>query len=168
MLPKLPKKVKVKLNGGMMPKKSDDGAAAYDLYAPGNIELKYGRQVIDLGFAMELPHNYAANIQARSGFSVKGFEVTLVPRWVFVPFLSTHTERVDADAILGLVDENYRGNVGVIVRSCFWSPFYRAFITKGTRIAQMRISAVPETELVEADELDMSNDRGGGFGHTGA
>ena len=163
----LPKKVKVKLNGGMMPRKSDGGAAAYDLYAPENVELRYGRQVVDIGFAMELPHNHAANIQARSGFSSKGFEVELLPR-LLPRFLPCRKKRIDADAILGLVDENYRGNVGVIVRSCFWSPFYRAYITKGTRIAQMRISVVPETELVETDELDMSNDRGGGFGHTGA
>lgn len=160
-------KVKIKLNGGVLPKKSDKGSAAYDLYAPDNVELKYGRQVVDLGFATELPHGHAANIQARSGFSVKGFEVTLVPRWIFVPFLSTHVSRVNADVVLGLVDESYRNNVGAIIKSHYWSLFYRAYITKGTRIAQMRITKVPETELVEVEELDMTNDRGGGYGHSG-
>lgn len=159
--------VKIKLNGGFMPKKSDDGSAAYDLYAPNNVELKYGRQVVDLGFSMELPHNHAANIQARSGFSVKGFEVILVPRWIFTPFLSTHTAKVNADVMLGLVDESYRNNVGVLLKSRFWSLFYKAFIEKGTRIAQMRISIVPNTELLEVEELDMTNDRGGGYGHSG-
>ncbi len=160
-------KVKIKLNGGIMPKKSDNRAAAYDLYCPENVELKWGRNVIDLGFSMELPHGHAAHIQARSGFTAKGFEVFLVPRKLLLSFLSVRTVRIDADAFLGLVDENYRNNVGAIIKSHFFSLFYRAYIRKGTRIAQMRISKVPETELVEAEELDMTNDRGGGFGHSG-
>ena len=30
----------------------------------------------------------------------------------------------------------------------------------------MQFVAVPDTELVEVNELDMTDDRGGGFGHT--
>lgn len=41
----------------------------------------------------------------------------------------------------------------------------RIYIPKGTRICQLQSAAVPDTELVEADELDMTDDRGGGFGH---
>lgn len=161
-------KMKVKLTNVLayLPKKSDEGAAAYDLAAPSTVELKYGRQIVDLGFQMELPHGYGANIQPRSGFSAKGFEVTLVPRF-FLPFLHVHIKRVDADVILGLVDENYRNNVGVIIKSRYRSIFYKAYIARGTRIAQMRISSIPKTEIEQVDELDMSNDRGGGFGHSG-
>lgn len=161
-------KIKVKLTNGFayLPKKSDDGAAAYDLAAPVGVELKHGRQIVDLGFQMELPHGYGANIQPRSGFSAKGFEVTLVPRF-YLPFLHVHTKRVDADVMLGLVDENYRNNVGVIINSRYRSIFYRAYIARGTRIAQMRISSIPQTEIEQVNELDMSNDRGGGFGHSG-
>ncbi len=161
-------KLKVKLANVLayLPNKSDEGAAAYDLAAPVTVELKHGRQIIDLGFKMELPHGYGANIQPRSGFSAKGFEVTLVPRFFF-PFLHVHTKRVDADVILGLVDENYRGNVGVIIKSRYRSIFYKAYISRGTRIAQMRISSVPQSEIIQTEELDMSNDRGGGFGHSG-
>lgn len=161
-------KIKVKLADvlAFLPKKSDEGAAAYDLAAPMTVELKRGRQIVDLGFQMELPHGYGANIQPRSGFSAKGFEVTLVPRF-FSPFLHTHTKRVDADVILGLVDENYRDNVGVIIKSRYRSIFYKAYIARGTRIAQMRISSVPQSEIIQTEELDMSNDRGGGYGHSG-
>jgi dUTP pyrophosphatase len=161
-------KIKVKLADVLayLPKKSDEGAAAYDLAAPMTVELKRGRQIVDLGFQMELPHGYGANIQPRSGFSAKGFEVTLVPRFC-LPFLHTRTKRVDADVILGLVDENYRDNVGVIIKSRYRSIFYKAYIARGTRIAQMRISSIPKTEIEQVDELDMSNDRGGGFGHSG-
>lgn len=163
-------KLKVKLANVLayLPNKSDEGAAAYDLAAPVTVELKHGRQIVDLGFQMELPHGYGANIQPRSGFSAKGFEVTLVPRFFFFfPFLHICTKRVDADVILGLVDENYRDNVGVIIKSRYRSIFYKAYIARGTRIAQMRISSIPKTEIEQVDELDMSNDRGGGFGHSG-
>lgn len=161
-------KIKIKLVNVLayLPKKSDEGAAAYDLAAPSTVELKYGRQIVDLGFQMELSHGYGANIQSRSGFSAKGFEVTLVPRFFF-PFLHVHTKRIDADVILGLVDENYRDNVGVIIKSRYRSVFYKAYIARGTRIAQMRISSVPKAEIEQVDELDMSNNRGGGFGHSG-
>lgn len=161
-------KIKVMLANVLayIPKKSDEGAAAYDLAAPMTERLKYGRQIIDLGFKMELPHGYGANIQPRSGFSAKGFEVTLVPRFLF-SFLRQRVKRVDADVLLGLVDENYRGNVGVIIKSRYRSIFYKAYIARGTRIAQMRISSVPQSEIIQTEELDMSNDRGGGFGHSG-
>ena len=69
--------------------------------------------------------------------------------------------------ILGLVDENYRDNVGVIIKSRYRSIFYKAYLVRGTRIAQMRISSIPKTEIEQVDELDMSNNRGGGFGHSG-
>ena len=150
--------VKIKLNGGIMPKKANPTDAAYDLYVPQDVELRNGRQVIDLKFSMELPQGYAATIQPRSGFSAKGMECT-----------GFRSNRVDADVIRGLVDEKYRGSVGVIVICRDESVrMHPVRLDKGTRIAQMQIVKVPETELVEVGELDMSNDRGGGFGHTGA
>jgi dUTPase len=76
-------------------------------------------------------------------------------------------QRVDADVIVGLIDEDYRGNAGVIVKSNFKSFVRRAIIPKGTRIAQMRIVRVPETELKDVVRLDMTKNRGGGYGHTG-
>jgi dUTPase len=76
-------------------------------------------------------------------------------------------QRVDADVIVGLIDDDYRGNAGVIVKSNFKSFVRRAIIPKGTRIAQMRIVKVPDTELLETESIDMSKNRGGGYGHTG-
>lgn len=162
--------VKIKLNGGIMPTKGSEYAAAYDVYAPENIELKYGRQVIDLKFQIELQHGYAAIIQPRSGFSCKGMQVHAMIRyfWLLVLGFFSREQRVDADVIVGLVDEDYRGNAGVIVKSNFKSFIRKAIIPKGTRIAQMRIVRVPDTELIEVEELDMTKNRGGGYGHTGA
>lgn len=162
--------VKIKLNGGIMPTKGSEYAAAYDVYATENIELKYGRQVIDLKFQIELPHGYAAIIQPRSGFASKGMMVHAMVKYFVLMILGFFSKemRIDADVIVGLIDEDYRGNAGVIIKSNFKSFVRKAIIPKGTRIAQMRIVKVPETSLIEAEELDMTKNRGGGYGHTGA
>lgn len=161
--------VKIKLNGGIMPTKGSEFAAAYDVYAPENIELKYGRQVVDLKFQIELPHGYAAIIQPRSGFACKGMAVQAMIKsfWLMVLCFFSREQRIDADVIEGLVDEDYRGNVGALVKSNYKSFFRKAIIPKGTRIAQMRIVQVPQSELLEVEKLDMTKNRGGGYGHTG-
>ena len=154
-------KIKIKLEGGIMPTKGSLFAAAYDLYVPHDVSLSHGRQVIDLGFRMELPHGKAAIIQPRSGFASKGIEVMMSADGG-----TAQPSRLDADVIIGLVDEDYRGHTGAIL-DVHYKGEEAVTLQKGTRIAQMQIVDVPETVLVEADELDMSNDRGGGFGHTG-
>ena len=152
-----------------MPTKGSEFAAAYDVYAPENIELKYGRQVIDLKFQIELPHGYAAIIQPRSGFACKGMQVQAMIRhwWFLLLGVCSKEKRVDADVIVGLVDEDYRDSVGVLVKSNYLPIFRKAVIPKGTRIAQMRIVKVPDAELLETESIDMSKNRGGGYGHTG-
>ena len=162
--------VKIKLNGGIMPKKATDGAAAYDLYVPNDVTLIGWRQVVNLKFSIELPKGYAATIQPRSGFSAKGIEVeehfTLDDGSI-----RTESVRVDGDVARGLIDADYRGEVGVILHfMSLYSNNERLHYTikKGTRIAQMQIVQVPQIELVEADELS-DTDRGeGGFGSTGS
>lgn len=162
--------VKIKLEGGMMPSKGSAYAAAYDLYCPHDVTVSYGRQVIDLLFSMELPHGKAALIQPRSGFSAKGMLVLALARksWYWFLGIFSREKRIDADVLIGLVDEDYRGHVGVLVYSRYRGFFRKAVIPEGTRIAQMRIVDVPQTELISVNELDMSKDRGGGYGHTGA
>lgn len=150
-----------------MPRKANPTDAAYDLYVPNDVKLRSGRQVIDLGFSMEIPHGYAAIIQPRSGFASKGVETIYAQAFDGGDMFRSDCYRLDADVIIGLIDEKYRGGVGVILKVRQMMTKESAIIRKGTRIAQMRIVEVPDTELVEVDELDMSDDRGGGFGHTG-
>ena len=160
--------VKIKLNGGIMPKKAHPSDAAFDLYVPEDVEIKRGRQVVDLKFSMELPKGYAATIQPRSGFSAKGMEVEILEDIAGTGVETSYYERISGDVTRGLVDENYRGSVGVIIKVD--EEFYghqRWILKKGTRIAQMQIVEVPQVELIEVDELS-DTDRGeGGFGHTG-
>lgn len=154
-------KVKIKLEGGIMPSKGSPFSAAYDVYCPHDVTVSYGRQVIDLCFRMEMAVGKAAIIQPRSGFASKGMEVLRSQDGtVAEPY------RLDADVEIGLVDADYRGHVGVILKVNEDSKD-TFVIPCGMRIAQMRFVDVPAVELESVGDLDMSNDRGGGFGHTG-
>lgn len=143
-----------------MPQKQHEGDAAFDLYVPEDVELYYGRQKVDMKFALELPKGKAAIIQPRSGCSLKGIEVTNPVNGL--------TFFIDADIKIGLVDSNYRGNVGTILQVGQIPAIGKEnwVIKKGSRISQMRIVDIPEIELIEATELSVT-ERDGGFGTTG-
>ena len=133
----------------LVPMKATDGAACFDLYVPRETAIQKGRNIIPLDIAIELPHGTYAEIRPRSGFSAKGFE-------------DVHGCRRDADVLHGIVDEDFRGNIGVIVRS---EDYF--VVAKGTRVAQMLIGSYIPCTMVEVEELS-STDRGaGGFGSTG-
>lgn len=133
----------------LIPVRATDGAACFDLYVPRDTPIQKGRNIIPLDIAIELPRGFYADIRPRSGFSAKGFEdITGCRR--------------DADVLLGTVDEDYRGNVGVIVRS---EDYF--VVAKGTRVAQMLIGNYYSCELKEAEDLSSTDRQGNGFGSTG-
>lgn len=176
------KRIPIELNGGIMPKKGSKYAAAFDLYCKEDFELKGGRQIVPLGFCIGLPLGWKANIRPRSGFSAKGLEAevrTTYRRYNGDTYVSRERVRIDADVLLGLVDCDYKSDVGVIVKVYSLECVARqenefdyivenhVFLTNGTRFAQMEICG-GECELVSVDSIDRDIDRGGGFGHTGA
>ena len=157
--------------GARLPQKATNGSAAYDLYLSQDYKVTRGRQIIPLGFAMEMENGYEALIDPRSGFSSKGMEghrVELVVikegfRITQREMISEATDRFDCDVIEGKIDSDYRDGVGVIINNR--SP-YCFYVKAGTRIAQMTFHKVETAEWEEVGELSAS-DRKGGFGHTG-
>lgn len=145
--------IKIELCGGQVPVKKHVGDACYDLFVPEDTVLEDGRQVIYLGIKIQLPHGFCAHIRPRSGYASQGIEI------------KNSTKRHDADVITGVVDENYRGEIGVIVDNHKWrvmdenGKIVRPIVAKGTRIAQMEIVRVQETEFMVVDHLDP---KGGG------
>lgn len=133
----------------LIPMRATDGAACFDLYIPRETAIQKGRNIIPLDIAIELPHGTYAEIRPRSGFSAKGME-------------DVHGCRRDADVLHGCVDSDYKGNIGVIIRS---EDFF--VLGKGTRVAQMLIANYRLCELEEVDELSSSERGEGGFGSTG-
>ena len=171
-------KIKRLSEATILPKRATEGAVAYDVFVPKDTVVKKGRQVIPLGFAIELPNcNYEAKIEPRSGFSSKGMEGysrCIVHEHVLdtrlaggeskkKEYIAAKPDRFNADVLVGKIDSDYRGEVGVIIKN----DDDREFVIKaGTRIAQMTFYNVPETVLTEVEELSES-DRKGGFGSTG-
>ena len=140
--------VKIKLENGcenFCPKKAHPDDAGYDLYSRIDAVLEpMSGMAIPVGFAMELPSSYEAQIRPRSGLAAKHhITVTNSP---------------------GTVDANYRGEIKAILYNLGKEPF---IIQCGDRIAQMVICKLPEIELVEATELSETDRNTNGFGSSG-
>lgn len=154
-----------KLNDlAIIPAKATEGAAAYDVYTPTPFNVQLGRQIIPLGFAIELPKGYQAQIEPRSGFSSKGMEGQCYKQSEYFDTPKLTSKRFDADVIVGKIDSDYRGNVGVIINNRSGELFT---IPAGTRIAQMTIQKVEDILFDEVDSLTPTERGVGGFGSTG-
>lgn len=130
----------------VVPKYQTTGAAGMDLVACNDepITLWTGAEavLIPTGLSIELPAGYEAQVRPRSGLSLKGVSVANSP---------------------GTVDEDYRGEIKVIMRN----HGHTIIIHKGDRIAQLVIARVHQGEIVEATELSDTARGAGGFGSTG-
>lgn len=140
--------VKIKLENGcenFCPKKAHPDDAGYDLYSRIDAVLEpLSGMAIPVGFAIELPTGYEAQIRPRSGLAAKHhITVTNSP---------------------GTVDANYRGEIKAILYNLGKEPF---IIQCGDRIAQMVICKLPEIELQEVTALSESDRGTGGFGSSG-
>ena len=153
--PKSTPRVKIKKlhPDAVIPRKATPGSACYDVYAPCDFLARPGRSVMPLGFAIELPAGYAAEIRPRSGYSSKGFAGTR----------ATTEYRFDADILHGCIDSDFRQGIGTIIINREPLAFR---IKKGQRVAQMLIVKAEDVEFTEVDSL-FETDRHGGFGHTG-
>lgn len=149
-------KIKKLSDDAIVPAKATEGSAAYDLYAPCDVLVRPGRQVIDMKFAIELPLGYEAKIEPRSGYSCKGFAGAAASD--MEPDM-----RFDCDVLPGKVDSDFRNSIGVIV--CNRDKAF--FVKRGQRIAQLTIYSVGIADFVEVGELSETERGMGGFGSTG-
>ncbi|KXV63128.1 dUTP diphosphatase [Acetobacter orleanensis] len=130
-----------------LPSYATAGAAGMDLLAavPEPVTLQPGgRTVIPTGLSIALPPGYELQVRPRSGLALKhGIVLPNSP---------------------GTIDEDYRGEVGVIVLNAGSEPFT---VEHGMRIAQAVIAPVERISWVEQDSLDETARGAGGFGSTG-
>lgn len=175
-------KIKKLHEGCIIPKKAHPDDAGYDLAIPENVIIRQGRNVVPLGFAMEMPNGLYAEVQPRSGFTAKGMEghevrtetTTVINSFSgmsqqYEDFVAVKKSRFNADVKYGCIDNNYRGNVSVIIQNDD-KPF---MLLSGTRIAQMIICPMvgfsrAGDDFEEVAELSDTERGEGGFGHTGA
>ncbi len=129
----------------LAPNKAHADDAAYDLRAREDAVLPAGAvRLVPTGLFLELPSAHEAQVRPRSGLALKRSITVLNSP--------------------GTIDAGYRGEVGVILFNAGGEEFRLA---RGDRIAQMVIQKLPEVELVQVDELTLSNRGAGGFGSTG-
>lgn len=140
-----PTPIKIKLlAGGQMPEQKHEGDAGYDCYARLSepVTIKPGTvTVIPLGFCMELPNNWYADVRPRSGLAAKEHVV----------------------AQLGLIDEPYRNELGGIISNFSKKPFV---VNNGDRICQIQCHESDHYKFVKVENLS-TTDRGEGFGSSG-
>ncbi len=129
-----------------LPTRAYPGDAGLDLYALDPVTLQPGeRAAIRTGIAVEIPDGQAGLVLPRSGLARRhGISVVNAP---------------------GLIDAGYRGEVQVLLLNTDRSePFGLA---AGDRIAQLVLVSVHAPEVVEVQELAVSERGAGGFGSSG-
>lgn len=131
--------------GAQAPQYKSDGAAGADLYAylPGGSVPLFGGEsrVIPTGVHLELPPGYEAQVRPRSGLA-----------------------RAGVTAVLGTVDSDYRGEIGVLLTVARGAS---VTIHHGDRIAQLVVSPVARVSFQAVEELGETARGEKGWGSTG-
>lgn len=130
-----------------LPGYATSGAAGMDLLAAVAEPITLapgGRLLVPTGLVIALPPGHELQIRPRSGLALKhGIVVPNSP---------------------GTIDEDYRGELQVIVMNAGNAPF---LIERGMRIAQAVLAPVLRAEWREVETLDDTERGAGGFGSTG-
>lgn len=131
-----------------LPAYASAGAAGLDLLAAVSdpVTIAPGaRALIPTGLTIALPPGYELQVRPRSGLALRhGIVLPNAP---------------------GTIDEDYRGEIGVIVMNAGSEAFT---VTRGMRIAQAVLAPVVRLEWAEVASLDATARGAGGFGSTGS
>ncbi|KAL5019961.1 hypothetical protein ScPMuIL_002853 [Solemya velum] len=118
-------------------------AAGYDLYSAYDYVVPArGKQIAKTDIQIALPEGCYGRVAPRSGLAAKHF--------------------IDVGA--GVIDRDYRGNVGVVLFNFGEADFE---VKKGDRIAQLLCERIYVPDLQEDLSLEDTERGHGGFGSTG-
>ena len=132
-----------------LPRYETEGAAGLDLVAAVAADIPLmlapgARALVPCGIVIELPAGHEGQVRPRSGLALKhGVTVLNAP---------------------GTIDEDYRGEVSVLLVNLGSEPFE---IRRGLRIAQLVVASVTRVLPQEAFELTLTRRGAGGYGSTG-
>ncbi|XP_014871000.1 deoxyuridine 5'-triphosphate nucleotidohydrolase, mitochondrial [Poecilia latipinna] len=125
------------------PTRGSAKAAGYDLYSAYDYSIgPLNKAIVKTDIQIAVPHGCYGRVAPRSGLAAKHF--------------------IDVGA--GVVDEDYRGNVGVVLFNFGKETFE---VKKGDRVAQLVCEKICYPDLVEEETLDETVRGAGGFGSTG-
>jgi len=128
----------------MVPTQSTSKAAGFDLYSCEHVVIQpWSRSLVEIGIAIALPQGSVGLVWPRSGLAVK--------------------QGIDVGA--GVIDEDYRGGVAVLLFNHTDEPFT---VKLHDRIAQLVIQNVMCPDIMVTDLPLGSSERGVmGFGSSG-
>jgi dUTP pyrophosphatase len=126
-----------------LPKRGSKSAAGYDLASAKAVVVPaHGKAICPTDLSIACPPGTYGRIAARSGLA-----------W---------THHIDIGA--GVIDTDFRGNVGVILFNHSESDLK---VEIGDRIAQIIFEKITTPDVVEVEELDETDRGKSGFGSTG-
>ena len=140
-------KINILLNkGAKFPTRADDESIGWDLYSIDKTRIPgKGTRVIGTGVKLEMPKNWYATIEERSGFSAN----------------------TSLGIKAGVIDSGYRGEVKIIIQNISDFPYD---IEEGDKIAQMIFHKEDPVTLISSEEFKEPETQRGekGFGSSGS
>jgi dUTP pyrophosphatase len=136
-------KVKIKkLNDKAVMPQWNNRSAGCDLSSTEDYTLKPGeRKLFKTGISVAIPSGFYGRVAPRSGLAYKN----------------------GLDVLAGVIDEDYRGDVGVILINLGQED---KGIVAGDKIAQLIFEVCARAEFVEVENLDETDRGAGGYGST--
>jgi len=136
-------KVKLLSENAVLPKRGSVEAAGYDLSSAVEIVVPArGRALVATDIAVMVPHGTYGRVAPRSGLAVK------------------HGIATGA----GVIDSDYRGNVGVVLFNHSDDDFK---VSPGDRIAQLILEQIVTPEIEPVEVLTDTERGNSGYGSTG-
>lgn len=132
-------------DGGWIPTYTRPEDAAVDLKSTVACVIEPGsRTLIPTGLRVALPNGFCGLVLPRSGLAINhGITVLNAP---------------------GLIDENYRGEIKVVLHNSSSEPFA---VKPGDRIAQLIVVPIPRIKFRVVSDLDETDRGASGFGSSG-
>lgn len=141
--PVLEFKVKKLREDATIPTKAHESDSGWDLYILDDIEIKPKETVIiPTGIAIKLPPFYEAQVRPRSGV----------------------TSKTKLRVQLGTIDNDYTGDIGIIVDNIGDEPIA---LNSGYKLAQLVVQQLPNTAIEVVDDLEHGIRGDKGFGSSG-
>ena len=138
-----PLQVQLLSDNAKIPAKATEGAAGYDIYSAEEQTIApHSRKLINTDIAIAPPPGTYGQITSRSGLALK----------------------YGIDTRAGVIDSDYRGNIGVLLENTSDQAFT---VKPGDRIAQLILYYIANPQVETVQQLNETERGSGGFGSTG-
>lgn len=127
----------------VLPTRGSPASAGLDLYSVEEVRLNpHERRLIRTGLAVAIPEGHYGRVAPRSGLAVRN----------------------GVDVLAGVIDEDYRGEIGCLLHN---TGDEIVELPAQTKICQLIIEKIARPTAVWVDSLPQTSRGEGGFGSTG-